>query len=183
MEISPRSLCPSIDEPALFKELNKRIDCAIGLRLSHMEKEILGRGRYKVFSTPSINQTSTFVNLTPMFANIEVKRAHSGQDPLIQLAVWIVAEFEKRQAEGYSLDMPVLAIAVVEEKWELYMVYAVGKDGGSYGCKFVGPFEMGSTTSVEGAFKILGVLCSLASWGLSDYRAWFERDILARYKE
>lgn len=117
-----------------------------------------------------------------MFMNIEVKRSHSNQDPLIQLAVWITAEFEKRQIEGYSFDMPVLAIAVVEEKWELYMVYAAGNDGGRYDCNFVGPFEMGSTTSVEGAFRILGVLCSLASWGLSDYRAWFEREILAKYK-
>ena len=105
MEISPRSLCPSTTDPALYKELNKRIDCAIGLRLSPAERRILGRGRFKSVSMPSINQTSAFVNMTPMFVNIEVKRAHSGQDPLIQLGVWIVAEFKKRQIEGYSLDM------------------------------------------------------------------------------
>lgn len=110
-----------------------------------------------------------------MFVNIAVKRSYSGQDPLIQLAVWITAEFEKRKIEGYSLDMPVLAIAVVEQNWQLYMVHADVKNGGRYGCNFVRPFEMGSTTSVKGVFKILGVLCSLASWGLADYRAWFER--------
>lgn len=106
-----------------------------------------------------------------MFINIEVKRSHSNQDPLIQLAVWITAEFEKRKIEGYSLDMPVLAIAVVEEKWGLHMVYATVKNGGGLGCNFVGPFEIGSTASVEGAFRILGVLyvCtySLAELGSS----------------
>lgn len=117
-----------------------------------------------------------------MFVNIEVKRAHSNQDPLIQLGVWIVAEFKKRQIEGYSLDMPVLAIAVVEENWDLYIVYAAINDGESYGCNFVGPLDMGSTKSVEGTFKILGILCSLVGWGLSDYRAWFEEEILAKYK-
>lgn len=183
MKICPRSLCPFAEEPALFKELNKRIDCAVGLRLSYAEKYTLGRGHFQAFSKPSINQTSTFVNLTPMFINIAVKRSDSNQDPLIQLAAWVAAEFEKRKIEGYSLDMLVLAIEVVEQNWGLYMVYANVKDGGRYSCNFVGPFHMGSTASVEGAFRILGILCSLASWGLADYRAWFEREILAKYKK
>jgi hypothetical protein len=184
VEISPRSLCPFAEEPALFKDLNKRIDCAIGLRLPTVERKVLERGRYQAFSQPSINQTSTFVNMVPMFLNIEVKRSHSNHDPLIQLAIWVAAEFVKRTIENYSLDMPVLAIAVVEDRWDLYMVYADVKSVGQnrYGCNFVGPFEMGSTMSVEGVFKILGILCSLASWGLADYRLWFEREILGKYK-
>jgi hypothetical protein len=162
VEISPRSLCPYSDEPALFKDLNQRIDFAIGLRLSKTEKVILHRGRFLALSELSINQTSTFVNMIPMFINIEVKRSHSNQDPLRQLAVWIAAEFEKRALEDYSLDMPVLAIAVVEDTWELYMVYADVKGAGRdrYGCNFVGPFDMGSTTSIEGAFKIV-VSCAI----------------------
>jgi hypothetical protein len=64
------------------------------------------------------------------------------------------------------------------------MVYADVKSVGQnqYGCNFVGPFEMGSTMSIEGVFKILGILCSLASWGMADYRLWFEREILGKYK-
>ena len=59
----------------------------------------------------------------------------------------------------------------MEEKWELYIVYSAENDGELSSCNFAGPLDMGSTTSVEGTFKILGILCSLVSWGLSDYRA------------
>lgn len=40
------------------------------------------------------------------------------------------------------------------------MVYALRNDGEPHGSSFVGPFKKGSTTSVEGTFKILGV----AAW-------------------
>ena len=158
---------------------------AVGLRLSEEEEEQLERGEYNLKGcVPSINQTSSFVNFTPMFLNIEIKMPDTDKDPLIQLGAWIVAEFEKRKIEDYTLDMPVLAIAITGDQWDLHVVYAdmqKGK-GKEYRVKFIGPFEMGSTRSIQGCFKILDWLCCCANWGVKVYRKWFEDEILAMYK-
>lgn len=132
----------------------------------------------------SINQTSSFVNLTPMFLNIKVVRRNSGKDPLIQLAVWISAEFEKRRIENYSLDMPVLAIAIQEDKWRLYMVYAhenvVDKKG--YRLRFVGPKSLGNTSSLQDCFQLLDGLCRCTDWGVGKYQSWIKKEVLDKYR-
>ena len=135
-------------------------------------------------ATDSINQTSSFVNFTPMFLNIEVKRKDTNIDPLIQLAAWISAEFEKRRIEHYSLDMPVLAIEIKGDSWELYMVYADERvvDGEGYLLKFVGPVSLGDTSSLEGCFKLLDGLCRCADWGVGKYQSWFRAEILDKYR-
>ena len=132
----------------------------------------------------SINQTSTFVNFTPMFLNVEVKRKNSDKDPLIQLGAWISAEFEKRRIEHYSLDMPVLAIEIQGDQWGLYMVYADEDlvDEEAYGLKFVGPKSLGNTSSLQGCFKLLDGLCRCADWGVGEYQAWFKKEILHKYQ-
>ena len=132
----------------------------------------------------SINQTSSFVNFTPMFANIEVKRKNSDKDPLIQLAAWISAEFEKRRIENYGLNMPVLAIEIEGDQWGLYMVYAVESavDSNSYSLKFIGPQILGDTSSLQGCFKLLDGLCRCADWGVEKYQTWFREEILAKYE-
>ena len=66
----------------------------------------------------------------------------------------ISAEFEKRRLEGYDMSTPVLAIAVSENLWELYVVYATVVPTG-FELHFVGPNSMGDTRGVEVAFKIL----------------------------
>ena len=165
----------------MFKDLDKRIDAAIGLDLPLKKREALKSG---VFSDgiPSINQTASFVNFIPMFLNVEVKRPNTNRDPLIQLGTWIAAEFTKRKNEGYSLDMPVFAIEIEGDIWNLHMVYAP-EDGGNGGfkCKFVGPIEMGTTKSLLGIYQILDRLCRCADWGIDDYQAWFNKQILSKY--
>ena len=132
----------------------------------------------------SINQTSTFVNLVPMFLNVEVKRKNSDKDPLIQLGAWISAEFEKRRIEHYSLEMPVLAIEIQGDQWGLYMVYAdEGRaNGEAYSLKFVGPKSLGNTGSLQGCFKLLDGLCGCADWGVTEYQSWFKKEILQKYR-
>lgn len=145
---------------------------------------MLARGVYQMKGAiDSINQTSSFVNFTPMFLNIEVKRKNSDKDPLIQLAAWVSAEFEKRRIEHYSLDMPVLAIEIEGDQWGLYMVYADGlADTDSYGLKFVGPVSLGDTSSLQGCFKLLDGLCRCADWGVGRYKSWFKDEILNKYR-
>ena len=157
----------------------------MGLHLSEEETLTLARGVYEMEgANDSINQTSSFVNFTPLFLNIEVKRKNSDKDPLIQLAAWVSAEFEKRRIEHYSLDMPVLAIEIEGDQWELYMVYADESvvDGEGYGLRFVGPKSLGNTSSLQDCFRLLDGLCRCADWGVGKYQSWFRKEILNKYR-
>ena len=93
----------------------------MGLHLDDKEIECLQQGVFDGMS--SINQTSGFTRFTPIFLNIEVKRQHAGVDPMVQLGVWVAAEYQKRVQEGYDRSMPVLAISVTGAKWDLYIAY------------------------------------------------------------
>ena len=182
VEISPSTLCPTSSD-SVFKDLDKRIDAAIGLNLSSKKRESLITGVYSE-GIPSINQTTSFVNFIPMFANIEVKRPNTDRDPLIQLGTWIAAEFKKSQKEGYSLDMPVLAIAIDGDTWDLHMVFAPEDhiESSTFKCRFVGPMEMGTAKDLYGIYQILNRLCCCADWGIGEYQSWFNEQILAKYK-
>ena len=183
IEISPQSLCPYTEDPNLFKDLDKRVDYAIGLRLSAPERELLERGQFAENYPTSINQTSNFANLTPIFINIEVKRRHVDRDPMIQLAAWVAAEFTKRKVEEYSLDMPVFAVAIDGDLWELYVAYSESPSApDDYRLNFLGPFDMGHTKTYLGMLQIVLVLCCLVRFGLGEYREWVEREILNKYR-
>ena len=161
----------------MFRDVDKRIDAVIGLNLTPREREFLDRGRFD--SIPSINQTASFTNFTPIFANVEVKRRD--KDPLIQLGAWIASEYEKRKIEGYCQDMPVVAITVVGDQWNMYLVYAGEIGHTPYHVNFVGPKDMGNTESIPGIFKILHCLRGIAVWGTTQYRSWVEEQILSKY--
>ena len=125
LEIQPRELCPSPHEGTAdtLATLNKKIDYGMGLFLSSKHLKYLQRACFASRSIPSISQTDTQANFTPMFLNVEVKRHFTDIDPKIQLAVWITAEFKKRALEGYDRSMPVLAAAITGDSWELWIVH------------------------------------------------------------
>ncbi|MCJ1426986.1 hypothetical protein MMC29_004889 [Sticta canariensis] len=135
IEISPTHLCP-YSSTSIYRDLDKRIDYAIGLYPSDSTLKKLEKATYNTV-TKSVNQTSTFCSFIPMFVNVEVKKRHVATDPAIQLGAWIAAEFRKRLIEGWtdmgfedmqknslSLGSPVFAIEIEADNWLLYVVIA-----------------------------------------------------------
>lgn len=118
-----------------------------------------------------------------MFAHFEVKRPNTARDPLIQLGTWAAAEFKKRGQEGYSLDMPVLAIVIEGDSWNSHLVFASEDvENSAFDCRFAGPNAMGSTDDLLGIYKILANLCVYADWGVGKYQTWFNEQILSKYE-
>jgi len=180
--IDPIALCPYHENPEVWRILNKKIDFAIGLNIPYGQKCTLQNGTYR-YAHPqkmgtSMNQTSSWMNYTPVFVNIEVKKKNVSDDPMIQIGAWVAAEFKKRGLEGYDIEMPVFAIEVEEDMWNLYIVYASGSTSNNLVC--LGPESMGDTKSHQGVFKLLHVLNGLAQWGNMEYRAWFEKEVLMK---
>ncbi|KAI4280534.1 MAG: hypothetical protein L6R35_005869, partial [Caloplaca aegaea] len=148
-EIKPDALISTSDAD-LFKALNKKIDLAVGLRLFRFQQEILQKCSYVVNPAfPSINQVQSCFNFTPMFLNTEVKKKHQNRDPLIQLGAWVAAEYNKRHQEGWPLDIPVVAVAIEQDEWHLYIVHHIPGPGGTFKLRFVGPVSIGSTVHYD----------------------------------
>ena len=82
--------------------------------------------------------------------------------------------------EGYDNKMPVFAIEVEEDMWNLYIVYANGSTSHDLVC--LGPESMGDTRSHQGVFKLIHVLNGMAEWGGTECRAWFGKKILTKYQ-
>ncbi|KAL2041872.1 hypothetical protein N7G274_005657 [Stereocaulon virgatum] len=169
------------------KPLNKRIDGALGLSLTSVERDFLIRANYND-TIPSINPINgEFGAFNPFFAHIEIKLPYTDRAPGPKLGTWAAAEFSKRELEGYSLDMPIVSISIIGDNWELWVAYPEGFGEGvpedvDYGpCVLMGPVPIGNTTGIRGVFEILQFLCQCADWGLNEYRAWFEREILRKH--
>ncbi|KAL8749567.1 MAG: hypothetical protein Q9184_006755 [Pyrenodesmia sp. 2 TL-2023] len=186
--IAPPELCPTslVDD---FKDANKKVDYMLALNLTDKETRVLMTApkRYRVAGGASINHTQHWTAFKAMFSYTEVKV--DARDPLIQLAVWICAEFEKRSLEGYGLDLPIPAIATYGDHWKFWIAYMVktpAKDQKlgekPYSVQFLGPVGMGSTENAMGVFKIMHVLKAIVRWGLEVYEPQFMKHVFARYK-
>lgn len=100
----------------------RKIDYIMGLDLDYKTRARLQQGVFR--GEASINQMMTpYSCFTPTFLNVEIKKQLSPVDPLVQLGVWISAEYRKRADKGYDRSMPVLAISVTGVEWVLYMAY------------------------------------------------------------
>ncbi|RMZ66525.1 hypothetical protein GMOD_00001867 [Pyrenophora seminiperda CCB06] len=177
VEISPPSLCPYSSEPGQFNDLDKKIDYAVGLKLSRTARLTL-QGAPNFIK--SINQTASFVNWHPMFLNVEVKRNYVNRDPAIQLAAWIAAEFRKRKLEKWSLAMPVFAVEIQTDAWLLHLVTAeeVPENPDEFTMFFLGPLHLGNTYTMEDTKRLFHNLCDVARWGHEEYRLWVEEEII-----
>ncbi|KAF2737239.1 hypothetical protein EJ04DRAFT_510578 [Polyplosphaeria fusca] len=165
---------PTSTYPTL-RDLDRKIDVALGLRLSRRTLRRLQDEH------TSINQTASFVNFTPLFLNIEVKRNYGAQDPLIQLGVWTAAEFEKRWAEKWDMGMPALAVEIDGPLWNLYVVAAKEKESDTvldFELSIVGPVELGSSRDRRSLQNLFDNLCVVVQWARTEYLGWFERCVV-----
>ncbi|KAL8725167.1 MAG: hypothetical protein Q9166_007521 [cf. Caloplaca sp. 2 TL-2023] len=187
--IAPQRLCPTSLVDA-FADANKKVDYAFALDISDDEKRTLSTGgtKYRIAGEASINQTYNWTAFQPMFANFEIKT--DDRDPLVQLGTWIAAEYEKRYLEGYPTNLPVPAVVVDKDYWTLWIACSIKlstnekiKNGKPYRVQFLGPVEIGNTTSAKGIFKILHFLTVIVQWGFDVYEPEFFTKVLAKYKK
>ncbi|KAL9051955.1 MAG: hypothetical protein Q9206_004498 [Seirophora lacunosa] len=185
--ISPSELCPT-SLAQTFRDLSKKVDNALALTLTKQENQILMKAvtKYRINGAASINQTQNWTAFIPMFQYTELKVDRT--DPMIQLAVWVCAEVEKRHREEYALDLPFPLIAISEDYWELWIAYSEEiplsqrqPGGKSYQIQCLGPQHMGHTANATGVFTILHVLKAIVRWGLEVYEPAFMEHVYQRY--
>ena len=75
---------------------------------------------------------------------------------MIQLGAEVAAEFSQRTIECCSLDMPILAIELEGDVWNLHVVYTADTRNENLKCNFVGPVSIASTTNVVAPIELWG---------------------------
>lgn len=159
----------------------KQIDGAVGLRLTQQEIETLEAAEFRD-GTYGINAVEgDFMNLTPLWNHIEVKRPYTDKDPGVQLGVWSSAEFSKREFEGIDMNMPTISTRIEGDNWLMHITYPVVVEGGFQRTVSLGPTPIGDTLTMDGIFTILYYYCMAATWALNEYRTWFRRAIMEYY--
>ncbi|KAF2807527.1 uncharacterized protein BDZ99DRAFT_573326 [Mytilinidion resinicola] len=181
-----------IPVPTRFKDLDKKIDLAIGLQLHHITKAALCTAQAETIEpSKAINQASTFIHQNPLLLSIEVKRTYGGTDPMVQLAAWVAAEFIKCEIEEVDIGMPALAMEIEGDYWRLYAVVATIDEAdldangteGTLRLSVMGQVTLGSTDSWLSMCRLYANLCCIVDWGRTVYLEWFGREVLGIYKK
>ncbi|KAL8707344.1 MAG: hypothetical protein Q9220_007619 [cf. Caloplaca sp. 1 TL-2023] len=155
--------------------VKKMVDWIVGLNLSpDVEEAADAAFRLCRRDERSFNQSQSFINETPIFLDIEVKKDQPARDPELNLAVWASAAFKKKQFHGWSTEMPMPAIVIEGRRWDYYLFFVKG-----HRLIMMGPMSMGNTSDYLGVWQLIYRLYLLINWGMTDFREKFEADILA----
>ncbi|KAF4620124.1 hypothetical protein G7Y89_g14698 [Cudoniella acicularis] len=136
--ILPPTLIPrgSGSEGLPYEE--KRVDYCIFLEPTKEEAQSI-KSRLKKLPDGevwSINQTAAFyLREKPLLSSIELKKSRSNHDPLLQLAIWNSALFQKLEdllniAGSSNSMLPVPSVTVSGHNWQVYYSY-IEEDGRS----------------------------------------------------
>ncbi|KAI1111267.1 hypothetical protein F5Y14DRAFT_464692 [Nemania sp. NC0429] len=145
----------------------------------------------RILDYPSFNQSSypplrTMPSGIFIQTKVNLKKSLEAQAELgVWLASWYgrVSEFPNVRDhdggndddDGHVLPPPVLPILLVQdEHWKLYFAFNAGSHYG-----VCGGVKIGSTDTLDDAYRLLAVLRVLAKWMETDFRAWVE-DCLSR---
>jgi hypothetical protein len=128
----------------------------------------------------NINQTrSAPVKYRPITVNIEVKVPGEGKnEAMVPLAVWAAAQMEKPNTlSGKLAPVGIPLVSVEGHDWRFYNTYQTD-DGDIVRQRVRGNGHFGDSSSILGIYKIIAAIQILAEWSHTEYREWFEKDVL-----
>jgi hypothetical protein len=133
----------------------------------------------------NINQTRFApVKYRPITVNIGVKLPEEGNnDMMVKLAVWTAAQLKKLNVlSGTLAPVGIPLVSVERHDWRLYSTFQ--KDDGKVVRQSVrGNDRFGDSSSILGIYKVIAAIQVLAEWSDTEYRAWFEEEVLKMLAE
>ncbi|KAI4277213.1 MAG: hypothetical protein L6R38_005475 [Xanthoria sp. 2 TBL-2021] len=173
--------CPLVyeDDSKISKADNvvKMVDWSCVLDIDRKVKGTITNGfKYSRPNERSLNQSLSYIRLMPIFLDLEIKQTSSQRDPKVQIAVWASAGYMKRIHHGWDPSLPIPAITISGHQWQFYLFFysTTNKE-----LVMIGPYEMGTTSSVEGTWQIVHQLDVLLRWGTTVFSDWFDKNVVA----
>ena len=97
---------------------------------------------------------------------------------MVQLAVWAAAQLQKLNAlSGTLAPIGIPLVSVEGHDWRLYNIYQK-EDSKVVRQRVWGNDLFGDSSSTLGIYKVIAAIQILAEWSHTEYRAWFEKDVL-----
>lgn len=186
----------SIETDSNPKDVKRMVDWCVALSLGWKDEDILE----DAFATLnpnecSLNQSLSCISRSPVFLDVELKKKQPATDPEVALAIWASGALQKKIHHGWDTTLPMPAITIEGHLWHWYMFVptkrasknAMGLVRTSCGrlltkliCVqlMLGPFPMGTTANLVGAWEIVYRLNILIKWGTTTYRKWFQEQVI-----
>ncbi|KAL8938557.1 MAG: hypothetical protein Q9216_003825 [Gyalolechia sp. 2 TL-2023] len=166
---------PAGEDPTV----SKMVDWSLGLQLGWKDDNIISQAFSTVWpNLRSLNQSLSFIDMSPLFVDIEIKKTNPGRNPEVQLAIWKCAALKKLREMGWDTSMPMPGIVIEGHTWLYYVFVEIEKD-----LIMIGPFTMGSTSDLVGIWTLVYRLNLLMEWGTTTYKRWFDDNIVAWARE
>ncbi|KAL8910878.1 MAG: hypothetical protein Q9171_003877 [Xanthocarpia ochracea] len=159
--------------------VSKMVDWCIGLQLGWEDETIINRAFSTILpNMRSLNQSLSFIDMVPLFVDIEIKKTNPGRDPEVQLAIWKCAALKKMREMAWDTSMPMPGIVIEGHNWSYYIFVEINAD-----LIMIGPIAMGSTSTLVGVWTIVYRLNVLIEWGTTTYKKWFTDHVVTWAKE
>ncbi|KAI9766456.1 MAG: hypothetical protein M1840_006563 [Geoglossum simile] len=129
------------------------------------------------FNEHFINQTDYEpLKFKPIFMNLKAKIPQSSSNPLVQLAIWTAAGYNRQlellKCKEQEPELPPIpALVVTGHHWEYYIAYRQA----SGAIIMQGPKHFGTTLDHIGIYGIIRGLQAIMKWGCNDWQPWFEQ--------
>lgn len=103
---------------------SRMVDLTLGLDLDNAEADMVTHAFQGMKDNEhSLNQSMAYIRDTPLFLDIELKKAVSNRDPDVQLAIWQAALHSKRLYHGWDTSIPMPGIVVNGFEWQFYLTF------------------------------------------------------------
>ncbi|KAL8992936.1 MAG: hypothetical protein Q9169_006728 [Polycauliona sp. 2 TL-2023] len=156
--------------------ISKMVDWCVGLMLTPQENALVSTAWRHLggqWGERSLNQSLSFIRTTPLVIDVELKKNQQPSNPEKQLIIWASGAGAKRRHHKWDTSLPIPGITVKGHMWNYFISTRIKDD-----FVMIGPFEMGSTKNVRGIWQIIWHLDVLFRWGRTEYRKWFDENIM-----
>lgn len=186
----------SIETDSNPKDVKRVVDWCVALDLGWKDEDIL----VDAFATLnpnecSVNQSLSYIHRSPIFLEVELKKKQPATDPEVALAIWASGALQKKIHHGWDTSLPMPAVTIEGHVWYWYMFMPIKRASKNVvglvrtSCcpllttligvqLMLGPFPMGTTATLVGAWQIVYRLNILIKWGTTTYSKWFQEQII-----
>ncbi|KAL8945275.1 MAG: hypothetical protein Q9211_000193 [Gyalolechia sp. 1 TL-2023] len=169
----------SAEEDSNLKGVKKMVDWCLALALGYKDEDILEKAFTTIHANEcSVNQSLSYIRRSPIFLDVELKKKQPATDPEVELAIWASGALQKKVHHGWDPTLPMPAITIEGHIWSWYMFIPKRGKSNAMGLLMLGPFSMGTTASLVGAWKIVYRLNILIKWGTTEYSKWFQDEVM-----
>lgn len=144
---------------------SKMIDYVLALRSNRDIVDFVGDLEHKTFNQTSYPPLCTAPTGVFIETKVDTRRCAEGQS---QLGMWLASWLERISSFPAKVPVPCLPLLlVVADDWQLW--FAIDQEDR---VDVFGPVNLGKTSNLQSAYRVLGALRVLGAWMETEFQEW-----------